>query len=358
MVAWGYLTMPSEQELKERKAEQARQDSIAAAQADSQQVQNKMTDVSDSARQNQQETDTAESNIEESIKPTERRTESESPNMGPFSEASVTDTSLVTINTPLYKATFTNAGAGPAQIMLKEYDTWNHQPVRLVEDTTQSAYSLGFLTTQNFNVETDNLVFKQLTETDHISIGEGESKELKYALTIDNGQRIVYTYTLNGDSYEIDLDISFEGLDQTIVGGTVDFGWEPELQFTEKNLSSETRSAAAYVYTGGELEKLGLSEAGHDEKDYNGTIDWVATRTKFFTQAIKTDNNTQSALLVGEQTGKTEDASTDHHYKSFITTDISQQGTVSFQMYLGPLAYNTLKHYNGSVYNMVDTGYS
>src|SRR5699024_6202369 len=60
----------------------------------------------------------------------------------------------------------------------------------------------------------------------------------------------------------------------------------------------------------------------------------------------------------GEQTGKTEDASTDHHYKSFITTDISQQGTVSFQMYLGPLAYNTLKHYNGSVYNMVDTGYS
>ncbi|HLR32581.1 MAG TPA: membrane protein insertase YidC, partial [Fodinibius sp.] len=349
MVAWAYVTMPTEQELRERQAEQARQDSIATVQADSQQAQQSVGDSV--ARQEQQSADAT-------VQSERSREQEEVRGMGAFSAANEADTSEIAVETPLFKATFTNVGAGPSQIMLKNHETWDHQPVRMIKDTLQSAYSLGFLTNENFNVETDKLVFEQLTPGENLALEEGETGELQYALTISDTQRLLFTYTFNGDSYEIDLDVRFEGLEQTIIGGTVDFGWKPQLRFTEKNVETEAVYVSAYVYTGGEMDQLKLSEAGQDENNYNGSIGWVATRTKFFTQIIKTENSTDGALLAGQQTGAAELATTNHHYQSFMTTDISDQQTVSYQMYVGPMAYKDLKEYHEQAYNMVDVGYS
>ncbi|WP_441001239.1 membrane protein insertase YidC [Fodinibius sp. SL11] len=350
MVAWTYYSMPSEQELQQRQAKQAQQDSVAAAQADTQ------TQATENIAQQSQE---------EPIPQNEQQTPSlsedreEQPEMGMFSSASIDDTTKLVVDSPLYNATFTNVGAGPSKITFKDYQTWDHKPVQMIKDTTESAYSLGFLTSENYNVETDELVFEQLTSGDSVSIGKNETTEIKYALNISDDKRLVYTYTLFGDSHEITLDINFEGLDRDIIGGNVDFGWKSPLNFTEKNpATTEATYASAYVYTGGEMEQLKLSEAGRNTQNYNGSIDWVATRTKFFTQIIKTANSTQSALLVGEQSGETDLSTTEHRYRSFITTDISQEGSASFHMFVGPLAYYALQDYESTTYNMVDTGYS
>lgn len=352
MVAWAYFSMPSEEELRQRQAEQARQDSIAAVQEDTQAQDTQQTADQELSQQEGDQTDTDE--------PATLRKQEETPEeMGMFSAASIADTTEFIIKSPLYRATFTNVGAGPSQVVFKDYETWNHRPVQMIKDTTQSAYSLGFLTSENYNVETDELVFEQLTEGDSLSISEEDSAEVKYALNISDNKRLVYTYTLFGDSHEMKLDIEFEGLERDIIGGTFDFGWESPLNFTEREPSTtEAMYASAYVYTGGEMEQLKLSEAGRNTQNYNGTIDWVATRTKFFAQILKTENQTESALLVGEQSGATDVSTTDHRYQSYITTDISPQGDASFHMFVGPLAYHSLQAYEGSAYNMVDTGYS
>jgi YidC/Oxa1 family membrane protein insertase len=348
MVAWAYFTMPTEEELRRQRAEQARQDSIAAAQADSQQQMTQQPTQQDTQQAGQTGQQTFQQDEGDPIQ-----------DMGMFTKASIADTSEFTIETPLYRATFTNVGAGPSQITLKDYETWDHEPVYMIEDTSRSAYSVGFLTTENYNVETNELVFEQLTEGNSLFISEGETATLQYALNISDSQRLVYTYTLNGDSHEISLNIRFEGLQQNIIGGAFDFGWEPALRFTEKDpATTEAIYASAYVYLGGEMEQLKLSEAGRNEQDYNGTIDWVATRTKFFTQIIKTENPTQGALLVGEQTGASDNPETQHHYQSYINTDIAQDGTASFQMFVGPMSYDALTAYDHETYDMVDTGYA
>jgi YidC/Oxa1 family membrane protein insertase len=352
MVAWTYYSMPSEQELQQREAQQARQDSIAAAQADTQQ-QNRQQAEDVTQRQEEPQQD------EEQTTPRLSQEQEKSPEMGMFSEASIDDTTNIVVDSPLFNATFTNVGAGPSKIIFKDYQTWDHQPVQMIKDTTESAYSLGFLTRENYNVETDDLVFEQLTPGDTVSVEKNDSTQIKYALNISDQKRLVYTYTLFGDSHQIKLDVAFEGLERDIVGGTFDFGWKSPLNFTERNpATTEATYASAYVYTGGEMEQLKLSEAGRNTQNYNGTIDWVSTRTKFFAQIMKTDNATQSALLVGEQSGETELSTTEHRYQSYITTDISQQNTASFQMYVGPLDYYALQDYDGTTYNMVDTGYS
>jgi len=353
MVAWAYFTMPSEEELQRRQAEQARQDSIAAAQADSQ---------AQAAQQPPQQADTQQAEPAEDDQPqgqTLQADEEKPQEMGMFSAASVADTSELVVQTPLYNVTFTNVGAGPAQITLKDYETWDHKPVRMIRDSTQSAYSLGFLTSENYNVETSELVFEQLTQGQSLSIAENDSAQVRYALNISDDKRLIYTYTLYGDNHQMTLDVQFEGLERDVIGGSVDFGWESPLNYTEKNPeTTETTYMSAYVYTGGEMEQLKLSEAGRNTQDYNGTIDWVATRTKFFTQIIETTNQTEGALLVGEQTGATENVQTRHNYQSYITADLTRQGTASFQMFVGPMDYHALNAFDAQAYNMVDTGYS
>lgn len=353
MVAWAYFTMPSQEELQRRQAEQqARQDSIAAVQrADSIARQGQAVDPDQSA--------SADTQTTESRTPSIGEDQSDLPGeMGIFGSASEQDTVKFLVDTPLYSATFTNLGAGPAQITLKDYQTWNNLPVKMIKDTTRSAYSMGFLSSENYNIETDKIVFRQLTPGSELSIDEGETAELSYALNIDDEKRIIYTYILNGDSHEIELEIAFEGLERDIIGNTVEFGWTSPLRFTEKDPTQELPYASAYVYTGGEMEQLLLSEPGRDEQSYTGNIDWVATRTKFFSQIIKSQTPTDGAILVGELTGQTDNPNTNYNYESYINADIPSDNLVKFRLYTGPLSYHSLKNFDETAYDMVDVGYA
>lgn len=349
MVAWAYFTMPSQEEMQRRQAEQqARQDSIAAVQR-----------VDSIARRQQSDQSAGQNGTESATMPSISEDRGDVPHeMGMFGKASVRDTSRFIIETPLYRATFTNLGAGPSQILLKDYETWDHKPVKMIKDTTRSAYSLGFLSSENYNIETDKLVFEQLTPGNSSKLAEGDITELKYALNISDQKRIVYTYTLNGDSHEIDLDIQFQGLERNIIGSTVEFGWKSPLKFTEKDPSQDGTYASAYVYTGGEMEQLLLTEPNREEQSYNGTVDWVATRTKFFAQVIKAESPTEGALLVGEVTGQTDNPNTNYNYQSYINADIPADGVAKFRLYTGPLSYNLLKKFEETAYDMVDVGYS
>lgn len=348
MIAWAWFSMPTQEELERRKTEQARQDSIAAIQADSQaqanqQQQAQAADTSTSDKGTQ----VGESQDEDAPQP-----------MGMFSRASQQDTSAIMVETPLYRSKFTNLGAGPATFTLKEYETWDHKPIQMIDDTTRSAYTLGFLTDENYNVETEKLLFEQITPGQSLTLQESDTTQLKYALNITDDKRILYTYTLYGDAYEIDLDITFEGLERNIIGSTVDFGWKPQLKLTEKDRQQDATLTSAYIYTGGEREQLLLSESGREESTYNGSVRWVASRTKFFTQIIKSDTPTEGGLLIGEVTNTAEQAEADHHYQTYLTTRIPESGTASYNMYTGPLAYHALENFDETTYGMVDVGYS
>ncbi len=350
MIAWAYVSMPSEEELQRRQAEQARQDSIAAAQARADSLQ--------ALQEQPSTTDTADTDTDETGAQITGSQDDAAPQMGMFSQASQSDTSQVIISTPLYETTFTNVGAGPAMFTLKQHKTWDDQMIQIIRDTTRSAYTLGFLTTQNYSVETNQLVFEQLTSDSTLQLQEGETQTLRYALNVSENQRIIYEYTFNADSYQIGLDITFEGLNQDIIGQNIEFGWASQLRLTEKDRQQDANLTSAYAYTGGERLQLLLSETGRQEETYNGSIDWVASRTKFFTQIIKSDDPTEGALLIGEVSEAGNQAVSNHRYQTYLQTRIPDDQTASYNLYVGPLAYNTLENYSESAYGMVDVGYS
>ncbi len=344
MLGWFYFTMPSEEQLAEQRRQQAIQDSLALVQ-----------EMEDATIAEPDEATTPSGTFIE---------DAEEEEVAPAGMFGVIQDSIQTefvVETPLYSAVFTNKGAGPSKFTLKTHQTWDGQAVQLVGDTTRSAYNTGFLTTENYNIETQNLIFRQVNAGSSVTVAEGDSKELTYVLDLENGRRMEYTYTFFGDNYEVDLDVRFVGLRDYIIGREIDFGWNTPLRFTELDRVQEALATSAYFYAGGELEQLKADDFeennGLKEQSINGNIDWVATKTKFFAQIIQPVTPTAGAYLKGQVNGEVDDPFTDHDYSSAITSDIPSDGVVSFELYLGPMKYYDVKDFNEHAFDMVEVGY-
>jgi len=348
MLGWFYFTMPSEEELAQQRREQAAQDSLAQIE---QTMQDTLDDADTDAEQGQDDQRRSEPAISEDV-------DEPAQVQGLFSTSPVTEESEIQINTPLYTTTFTNRGAGPNSFILKEYDTWDGRPVQLIADTARSAYNIGFLSTENYNVETQNLLFEQVTPGNSINIRQGEQREIRYEMDLGEGRKLVLTYLLNGNNYEVDVDVQFIGLTDYVIGQSVDFGWTSPLKFTEKDHTQDALATSAYTYAGGELEQFKLDEPGREESTINGNIDWVATKTKFFTQLIKPLTATDAAVMTAEVTGEADNQNTEHRYTSSIRSDLDEQGTTSYRLYVGPMKYREIVKVDEHAYDMVDVGWS
>ena len=346
MLGWFYFTMPSEEQLAEQRKQQAIQDSLAFVQ------QELDRDAFEEAPAPEIQTSLTENNSSD---------KNSAAQSGMFSVNQEAEQTEFTIETDLYTAVFTNKGAGPAEFTLKTHKTWAGTPIQLISDTTRSAYNAGFLTTENYNVETQNVLFRQVNAGRSFTINEGDSKELTYVLELENGRQLQYSYTFYGDNYEVDLDIRFVGLREYVIGHAVDFGWNTSLRFTEKDRVQEALATSAYFYAGGELEQLKADDFeendGLKEQSVNGNIDWVATKTKFFTQIIQPTTETDGAYLKGQVNGKVDDPLTDHDYSASVTSDIPSDGVISYRLYLGPMKYYDVKNFNEHAFDMVEVGY-
>lgn len=343
MIGWFVSTMPSEEEMQRQKLERAERDSLA-------QVEQALQDsIAESETQRMESL----SDYDEQI------AEEKSVPEGLFTTTKETESKEFVVETPLYRVKFTNQGAAPITFSLRKYDTWNGAPVQMIADTSTAVYNFGFLTTENHNIDTQNLKFTQVNAGNSLALNENENKELKYVLELENGRQLLYTYTFNGNSYEIDLDVKFVNLADIIVGGDVDFGWTSGLNFTEKDTEQEGMESSAYVHLAGELEEFKLKKPGKDESTYFGTAEWTATRTKFFTQLIKPLHETKEALLTGEVTGEANSPSAKHIYKSGLTSNITTNNNeLSYKLFIGPMEYYELNKVDDSAYNMVKVSYN
>ncbi len=342
MMAWFVYMTPSQDEIERMREERRIQDSLRVVQ----QLESGVLDTpADEPRQ-------------PGFVGTTREPEEVATALGVFSEAVASDTVSYTVSTPLYTVEFSNLGAGPVRFTLRQYDKWDGTPVQLIADSLRSAYSLGFLSVQNYNIETDQLLFKPLNSGPERFINPGQTHEVGYALIFPDGEQLIYTYRLNGDNYNMQLDVRFEGVERFISDRNIEFAWRSRLKPTERSRTSEAEYTSAYVYSGGILEKHNRTSPGRDVQNITGSVDWIATKTKFFTQIIKPAEPGTGAIITSEVTGETNSELTQHHYTSTLRTRIPSNNFLQFNLYVGPLEYYTIREFDPSAYDMIDVGYA
>jgi len=343
MMAWFAYMTPSQEEMERMQEERRVQDSIRAVQAETGFLPDDIENlpgarITGRTPDRQQVLD----------------------QMGIFGQTAVTDTVFYTIETPYYTAIFSNLGAGPIEFTLNLFNKWDGSPVQLIADTTRSAYSIGFLSAQNYNIETNQILFAQNNYGSGTILHRdgAQNHELSYVLELEDGSRLIKTYRFNAINYDIILDIEFEGIEQHMGDQNIEFGWKTALNTTERSRASEALYSAAYVYSGGVLEDFNLSSPGREESIITGSVDWLATKTKFFTQIIKPETPGTGAIVTSEVTGDASSELTDHIYTTALRTRIPDSGIIRLNLYVGPLEYFTIREFAANAYDMVDVGYS
>jgi YidC/Oxa1 family membrane protein insertase len=335
-IAWFYYTAPSQEQIERQQREKAARDSIAALNLPPVQPEIRSESVQD-----------------QEITP--------QTSMGFFAQADSAqqvDLRISRVETPLYTVDFSNKGAGPVRLELHDFMTWDGQRVQLISDTTKSVYSLGFTSAQNYNIDTHRLMFVPQFEGDSFQLADGDSLQMAYDLPMGDRGSVRYVYTLYGGTYEIGLDIQFLGAEALISSRTMEFGWNSTLNYSERYLSTEAPSVAAYSFAGGELEQFMLTSPGREEKIVNGDISWVSTKTKFFTQIIKPLQSSDGAYFTAQRIGEDTDPAAQRNYTSAIRSALPQSNTLSYRLFIGPLSYSHLREFDEHAFDVVDMGYA
>jgi YidC/Oxa1 family membrane protein insertase len=335
MLAWMYTTMPSQEELERQRQERMARDTVPELE------------------------DRADPRFDEDRDPVIRAMEDAPgrPSLGVFGYQAVTDTISTWIETPRFRARFTNLGGGPASFHLKRHKMWDGGPVQLMSDTTRSAYSVEFLSAENYNIETDQLLFRPATTDPLITLARGEQTTLQYEFVLGDGSRMIYTYTIDADTYQILLTVTLDGAEHHISGRSFELMWKPAIPTTERDIASEKQYTAAYSYAGGVLERFQPSGQGYTESIITGNVDWVASKSKFFTQIMKAQQPTDGAILSAELSTDPDNGETVHDFNTALRTRLTGTDSYSFQLFLGPLDYRHLRNFDPKTYDMVDTGF-
>ncbi|MCB1161116.1 membrane protein insertase YidC [bacterium] len=186
-----------------------------------------------------------------------------------------------------------------------------------------------------------------------------EEASLRFRLSDAEGGELIKRYGFKGNSYDVSL-----GIDATLRGALagadgVTLDWSPGIEVTEKNRKDDLRSFQSVFRVGEQQEKKGLRNFKHGEgerapaqRSEEGTVQWVATKNKYFLAAlVPVQLETGQAILVGDES---RDAL---GWRAHYPLN-GQPGryAAQFKVYAGPLLFDTLKAHGRGLEHLVDLG--
>ena len=274
------------------------------------------------------------------------------------------------IETDLLKFTISSKGGRISQVELKEYDTFDGEPVKLfVPDS--SSFGLSFYSDIKL-VSTADLYFSPYW---HDSRLEGSntlkvvgSDSLTFGMRLYAGvsdsvitpdKFIEFKYTIIGNKYMVDFDVDFANMEGVIDANTKDMiiSWSSRLLRQEKNLDNERLNSTVYYrHSDGEVDNL--KERKDDEQDINTRLKWVSFKQQFFSTTIIADELFQNAKLV-----KVREPEKETKYVEQMDATLSlgfnpmMDKTLGMRLYFGPNKYNIFRTYKLDLERQINLGW-
>lgn len=182
-----------------------------------------------------------------------------------------------------------------------------------------------------------------------------EEGMLEFRLQDAQGGSLVKRYRFRGDSYDIGLAVDADLQGGFAQAGAITLDWSAGLEPTEKNRKDDLSSFQNVYRVGDRQEKKGLRSfrgEASDLRSEEGTVQWVATKSKYFLAALVPSNlQSGNALLVGDH-----DAERLGWRARFTLGGSRTRYAEEFKLYAGPLLFETLKAHGRGLEHLVDMG--
>jgi len=258
---------------------------------------------------------------------------------------------LTVVENKRIKVTFTNKGAYPRSVELKDYRRWDGSSVVLGGPQHLLVYDINI--GNNAAASTENLSFGTPEITRN-----GDVQLVRYSLVQANGTNIVHEFTIRDDEYLMDWNLKLNGTDRLFTQGILNIQWnilanqqEGDLKYEkgQSNLAWNENNAYDFTQAGtGGSEKLG------------DKTKWVGVKQQFFNTTMLAKNNFSYAA--SSWTVPAEDDTANRYVmdvKSQLRFELKglSSATVPMQLYFGPNDYHILSKYDNLLASHVQLGY-
>ncbi len=149
-------------------------------------------------------------------------------------------------------------------------------------------------------------------------------------------------------------------MNNIISNNAYDLVWNNGIRFVENNSVDEASYADASVYYGGDQVSVDASSVKEKKQEsYNGRIDWIAVRNKYFAAIIapKDPSKVDGAYIEGSRKDIANNGVSENYNIQLIVpfnnTDFSEN---TFTLYIGPVDYGILNKYGNNLSAIVDFG--
>lgn len=255
---------------------------------------------------------------------------------------------FVTLENEVLKLVFTNKGARIYSAELKDYKTYEKQPLLLL---TGNGNTFSYKLPISRNVENTQDHLFEVVKSDANQI----TMRLYHA---DSAAYVEQTYTLQPNSYALDYTFKLIGFDKYISGNTaLELDWKTHLIKQEQGIDNERYTTGIY-YKEQTDSPTYLSETANDKKSISFSLDWVAFKQQFFNTTLIAKNGFKAAEVAIELPPASIDTVLEIASASFrIPYEPGASFEFPMQFYLGPNHYRTLKAMKNGMEAMVPLGW-
>ncbi len=242
-------------------------------------------------------------------------------------------------------------GAQPYEVLIKDYFTYDSSALFLI-GKDRSSMELEFNANQWIN--TSELAF---------SVTESTPSHLAMRLNFDEDSYIEALYDLPADTYMVDYNLRFVGMDEYLDRRTtsMDLKWVVDMPRLEKGYKNERNySAVAFRNAGenGAVKTIGQRKESINES-FSTRLQWVGFQQQFFSAILVADNDFAGGTLVNKFYPETNPDHLLMQSGADLTLEVdsrSKDFTLPMHFLFAPNHFPTLKSYDKGFEKIIPLG--
>ena len=262
--------------------------------------------------------------------------------------ASKAQESIVTLENDVLEMKFSTRGAKPYSVRLKKFRNYDSTDLYMFRpgdaEYSISLYTGEYIQTKDFN-------FTLAGQTD---------SSVVMRLPFEGGGYIEQKFTLLGDSYRVDNQLSFVGMQGVIPRNvsSYDIDFEVTMPRMEKGYKNETQYSKLDYYFDGDKKPVEIGRGRSASKRVESRLSWFAFQQQFFSTIVRAPQQFSSGEL-GIGFFQQDDPERNLMACSAKMRAELGQGdkvTVPLEFYFGPNDYKVLKSYGQKYEKIIPLG--
>ncbi len=261
------------------------------------------------------------------------------------------EASFVTLENEKLKITFTTKGGQPWSVQVKDFYNYDKTDLYIIPEGKSQ---LGYVIYAPTAVDTRKFNFQYVAEA-------SSDSTVVMRLPFQGGGYIEQRYTLLKDSYSLNELVSFVGMQDLIPRNvnSIDVDFEAQIPRMEKGYKNESQYSRLNYYFPDDNKPANIGNGRDGSKRFDNKIEWFAFQQQFFSAIMRAPGNFSYGEFALKFAGKDNPEHALMQCNALMRADIQTASAniqVPFEFYFGPNNYKGLKAYGHAYEKVIPLG--